>query len=475
MEEEFVSHTGSPSRDLRTLAEFPSDMIAMALAAAGDLVLVLDADAQVLGAAIGADMRTVERLELAHWRGRALKTLLAEESRPKFERLLAEADAGGPRRARELNHLDGALELPIRYIAFRIGERYLLVGRDLRPLAELQRKLVRAQLALEQDYERFREYETRYRVLLETSREALALVEADSGRVRDLNPAAERLLGVAGGALDGSALSTEFEDRSRDAFAVAANRAVETGESQSVAIRTRRGFRALTVDAQLFRAGGEALLLCRLFPEEAPGEASSDFASALADLFHKGGDAIVLTDADGRIETANESFLNLVDVAVARELRGMSLGDFLERPAVDLSVMTEQAMRTGRLSGFGTRVRTRFGAVVSVDISTTHLTGREPLAFAFVIRDLSRHVGAREPGPSVDGEAMQNVIDLVGSAPLKELVAATADVVERMCIETAVQLTNNNRAAAAEVLGLSRQSLYVKLRKYNLIGRSDDA
>ena len=97
------------------------------------------------------------------------------------------------------------------------------------------------------------------------------------------------------------------------------------------------------------------------------------------------------------------------------------------------------------------------------------------LAFAFVIRDLSRHVGAREPGPSVDGEAMQNVIDLVGSAPLKELVAATADVVERMCIETAVQLTNNNRAAAAEMLGLSRQSLYVKLRKYNLIGRSDDA
>ena len=67
-------------------------------------------------------------------------------------------------------------------------------------------------------------------------------------------------------------------------------------------------------------AGGEALLLCRLFPEEAPGEASSDFASALADLFHKGGDAIVLTDADGRIETANESFLNLVDVAVARDV-----------------------------------------------------------------------------------------------------------------------------------------------------------
>ncbi|MDF2231516.1 transcriptional regulator PpsR [Albimonas sp. CAU 1670] len=470
-----MSHTGSPSRDLRTLADLPSELVAMALSAAGDVVLVLDDERRVLSALLGADTRAVERIELSHWRDRPLEALLTEESRPKLDKLLAEAAAGGPRRARELNHIDGSLELPMRYIAFRIDQRFLLVGRDLRPMAELQRKLVRAQLALEQDYERFREYETRYRVLLETSREALVLVEAESGRVRDLNPAAERLLGVSGGGLNGAALSSEFEDRSRDAFAVAANRAVETGEPQSVAVRSRRGFRALTVDAQLFRAGGEALLLCRLFPEEAPGGVSSEFGTALADLFHKGGDAIVLTDATGRIETANEAFLNLVDVAVPRELRGMSFADFLERPAVDLSVMTEQAMRTGRLSGFGTRLRTRFGAVVSVDISTTHLSGREPLAFAFVIRDLSRHVGAREPGPSVDGEAMQNVIDLVGSAPLKELVAATADVVERMCIETAVQLTNNNRAAAAEMLGLSRQSLYVKLRKYNLIGRSDDA
>ena len=44
-----------------------------------------------------------------------------------------------------------------------------------------------------------------------------------------------------------------------------------------------------------------------------------------------------------------------------------------------------------------------------------------------------------------------------------------------MCIETAIHLTNNNRAAAAEMLGLSRQSLYVKLRKHNLIGRGDES
>jgi DNA-binding NtrC family response regulator len=65
-------------------------------------------------------------------------------------------------------------------------------------------------------------------------------------------------------------------------------------------------------------------------------------------------------------------------------------------------------------------------------------------------------------------------MELVGSATLKEIVAETTDVVEKMCIETAVELTRNNRVAAAEMLGLSRQSLYVKLRKYGLISRDGD-
>jgi DNA-binding NtrC family response regulator len=42
-----------------------------------------------------------------------------------------------------------------------------------------------------------------------------------------------------------------------------------------------------------------------------------------------------------------------------------------------------------------------------------------------------------------------------------------------MCIEAALTLTQDNRASAADVLGLSRQSLYSKLRRYGL-GDLDD-
>jgi DNA-binding protein Fis len=37
-----------------------------------------------------------------------------------------------------------------------------------------------------------------------------------------------------------------------------------------------------------------------------------------------------------------------------------------------------------------------------------------------------------------------------------------------------LQLTHNNRASAAEMLGLSRQSLYVKLRRFGMIDDGED-
>ena len=41
-------------------------------------------------------------------------------------------------------------------------------------------------------------------------------------------------------------------------------------------------------------------------------------------------------------------------------------------------------------------------------------------------------------------------------------------MIERLCIEAALSYTSDNRASAAEILGLSRQSLYSKLHRYGL-------
>ena len=49
-------------------------------------------------------------------------------------------------------------------------------------------------------------------------------------------------------------------------------------------------------------------------------------------------------------------------------------------------------------------------------------------------------------------------------------VRDTVGVVERHCIETALELAEGNRTATAEILGVSRQSLYEKLNRYDMEG-----
>jgi hypothetical protein len=64
--------------------------------------------------------------------------------------------------------------------------------------------------------------------------------------------------------------------------------------------------------------------------------------------------------------------------------------------------------------------------------------------------------------------SVEQLTELVGRVSLKEIVRETTDLIERLCIEAALNITGDNRASAAEVLGLSRQSLYSKLHRYGL-------
>ena len=56
---------------------------------------------------------------------------------------------------------------------------------------------------------------------------------------------------------------------------------------------------------------------------------------------------------------------------------------------------------------------------------------------------------------------------------LLDIVRESTDLIERLCIEAALTYTEDNRASAAEILGVSRQSLYSKLNRYGL-GRGTD-
>ena len=64
--------------------------------------------------------------------------------------------------------------------------------------------------------------------------------------------------------------------------------------------------------------------------------------------------------------------------------------------------------------------------------------------------------------------AIARMTEQIGHVPLLDLVRDTGGVIERHCIEDALDRVHGNRTAAAELLGLSRQSLYAKLNRYNM-------
>jgi transcriptional regulator PpsR len=446
------------------------------ISTASDIALFVAPDLRVVSVLVNSTHRSYG--QLTEWEGQPIQALLTPESFAKFE--ARASDLMERRRTHlqvELNHIDKSRwEFPVRY-ALHLMESdgsILMLGRDLRPIAEVQQQLVAAQLALERDYEAQREMDTRYRVLMEVSRDPLMLVSMATGRIADLNPVAAAMLGGSKAELIGSAIAQEFEGRRRGELLDNMANLAGGEASTPVEVTARRSQRRLLLSPTVFRAAGERILLCQLDPAEKTRSTSDDLAENLSRLYHEGVDGIIFTDSEGVIRAANEAFLNLTDAASMSAVRGRSLAEFLVRGAVDLRMLLDNVKRAGTMRMYSTRLTTDFSGQIAVEISASWLNDRPNPVLVLVVRDASRVDSLRRPALGSGDDGSRNVMELVGSSTLRDIVTETTDVIEKMCIETALELTRNNRVAAAEMLGLSRQSLYVKLRKFGLINKDEE-
>lgn len=452
------------------------ELLSEIVATAGDISLLLSDEGKVVSVMVNPHHPAFGKIE--DWLGRNFTDIVNEESREKFEkRLNAVLKPGSRSMVVEVNHLGLAIwEFPVRYAMHSIGKdrSVLMLGRDMRPIAEMQQQLVMAQIALERDYESQREMDTRYRVLMEATLDAVVLLSMNNGRIVDLNSAAALMLGGSKQDLMGAAIAQEFEGRRRGEFLESLSNIAAADAVSPVELVARRSQRRIRVIPKLFRASGDRLMLCRLESPEQANPAQSEAQENMERLFHEGVDAIVFLDQEGQITSVNDAFLRLTDSTHLANVRGKSMADYLVRGSVDLRVILENARRSRQLRLYSTKIQNEFNGQVVVELSATYFADRPKPGFAMVIRDASRAELLRRPGFGGGEEGMRGVMELVGSSTLKDIVAETTDVVEKMCIQTAVDLTRNNRLAAAEMLGLSRQSLYVKLRKFGLLSKDDE-
>jgi transcriptional regulator PpsR len=152
---------------------------------------------------------------------------------------------------------------------------------------------------------------------------------------------------------------------------------------------------------------------------------------------------------------------------------GQSLGQFLGRAGLERNILIDNLRAHGSVRNFSTVLRNRFDEAEDVEISAVSVVEGAETYFGFTVRSVRRRAAELAAGPKETSRSVEQLTELVGRVKLKELVRESTDLVERLCIEAALELTKNNRASAAELLGLSRQSLYSKLHRFGLGSLAD--
>ncbi|WP_170130429.1 transcriptional regulator PpsR [Afifella marina] len=458
-----------PHNRLSPLLRMDPVAVASLISAVADLAVVVGEDGIVSD--ISHNLDSVSGNEVVQWRGRPIEDLVTASSRTRLRKLINSARQGREAERVDISHpLEGGGDLPFRYSALRIDgtNQVVLIGRDLRLVVELQSRLLAHARSIEQHARSLRQAEAHYRLLFETVSEAIIVIDADNGKVREANTQAAMLLGLPGKALSGRKFTALFRSRQRPDVEAMLQAVGEAGEPLTVEVEAEG---RVSLSAEAFRAGDLQLVMVQIAPVKEATAPESDLVA----LVRNAPEAVILANEDGKIVWVNETFLTLAGVPFAANAAGHHLDEFLSWSGLTQDVLLQNVRRHGRLQNLSGVIGGRDGEAVAVRFSALTLPEGTTPGYGFVMRPLT-------PGETQTGvessdlvRAVENLVEMIGYTPMKDLVRDTTDVIEKMCIEAALNLTGNNRTVAARVLGLSRQTLYLKMNRFGLVGPDDEA
>ncbi len=359
-------------------------------------------------------------------------------------------------------------ELPIEYTALRApGERggIVALGRNMQTVTELQSRLLAAQQASEREYWKLRDIETRYRLLFDASTEAVLMIGADDLCIAEANPAAIRALGVA----PGWDFSSAIPAREREAFAGMLQRVREHGRAPGIVLHMGAAMAPWAVRASLMPTEPSLRYLLHFAPAGGGPAQSPAEELPVDDLIDRLPDGFVIASADGAVLSANQAFLDLTQAGTLGAVRGERLSRWLSEPGADASVLMAKLQRHQAVRLFQTTLRGELGTETKVEISAA-CSGQGTIGFCgILLRDIGRRL---DGGPSLE-TMMDGFTRQLGRESLLEIVRSAADVVERHLIKEALDRVGGNRTAAADLLGVSRQSLHTKLNRHAALSFED--
>ncbi len=227
------------------------------------------------------------------------------------------------------------------------------------------------------------------------------------------------------------------------------------GRADQTEVRLNDGDVPLRATGTTLRHDNGLVFLLRLAPASPHGQPSDipEGQRNLLRLAENGPDALVVTDADGTILTANAAFLDMAQLTSEDQLRGEALDRWLGRQGLEAEVLLSNLRGRGSVGSMPRPCVARWAprgmSRSPPSRSWMAANGASASRSATSAPGCGRRRAAR-PCPAA---RCSELTELIGRVPLKELVREAADAIERLCIEAALEITGDNRASAAEMLG----------------------
>jgi transcriptional regulator PpsR len=440
-----------------------------------DVTLLLDLDGVIRDVTLSGGIAESDR---KGWVGRPWNETVADVGADKVRRMVEDARANRVSAFRQVTQrFPSGRELLLEYTTVRLGgdAGLLAIGRNLQAVADLQSRLISAQQAMERDYWKLRQIETRYRILFEESAEAVLLLRASDLHIVEANAAAMRALNLAAPKAKGPFgrdFLSELPPEDHEQFQSTLMQVREHGRAPGILIHLGRHRTPWLVRVSLMVQEPAGVYLLQL-SHAANGQPALDNGDEdgvdVDELIDRNPDGFIIVGNEGTIVRANRAFLDLVQIGAKGGAVGENLGRWLGRPGADLTVLLATVRRHGVVRLFSTTIHGELGTDTEVELSAAGDADGNPRYISILLRDVGRRLAPTGPARGLDS-VLLSLTEQIGKTTLRKLVKTTVGAVERHYVEAALEITDGNRTAAAELLGLSRQSLYAKLDRYGISG-----
>lgn len=454
------------------------NLAAELLAYSVDLVLIIDQSGVIERCIDGSKPVSSNTSALV---GKKWLDTVAIDSQPKVNALLRTSEDQDEQKWRQVNQeVDGSTSLPIQFstIFFAKQNKLVAIGKDLSGISSLQQKLVESQQEIERDYANLHAIQNRYLQLFNSIDQAYLIVDSQTLKIVEVNKSAGFLVGDLK-KVQGKLFVNLFPAKDHEAIQSYLLES-KSGILQSSIQTTLENLKEnVEISSTILREGNQNVCLVSIKPKSQTANLGTvnEQAALLSQAMEDFQDGFIVCSSNGVILTTNNTFVSMSQSTQKEGILGKSLEIWLGRASVDLKIILGTVREHGSIKDYASTITADDGSSpIEVRISAVGFNSSKLSLVAIGIHQISKASTQTADKPDSLGKNAKELTQLVGKVPLKQIVTETTDIIEKLCILAALDLTMTNRASAAELLGLSRQGLYIKMRRFGIVdsNASDD-